>query len=106
MVEIGGRWHSTVPRLVRRLAKEYVASRPALRDNARNTAAFACARWAIRLSAILIQGNAAILRATQTAPDISLRPFIADQVAYPHCLPEGDCEYELLCLGEVELEGP
>ena len=104
MVEIGGRWHSTVPRLVRRLAKEYVASRPALRDNARNTAAFACARWAARLSSILIQGNAAILRATQPAPEIALRPFDGNLPNYPHCIPEGDCEYELLCVGTLDLE--
>ena len=52
-------------------------------------------RWGARLSAILIRGNAAVVRACigerPTAPHVD-GPGAA---ALSHLLPEGDCAYEL-----------
>ena len=60
VAEIGGRWHPSVPRLVRRLAKDACArsANPGL-----DIAATMAARWGARLSALLIRGNAAVQRA-------------------------------------------
>ena len=60
-------------------------------------AAAVTARWAARLSSLLIQGNGAVVRATQSAPAASLRPWCADAVLLPHTLPVKECEYDLLC---------
>ena len=59
VAEIGGRWHYSVPRLVRQLAKATAA-----RSSARGQdyAAAIAARWGARLSALLIRGNAAVQR--------------------------------------------
>ena len=97
VVEVGGRWRPSVPDFVRRLAKEQVARRPALRTCSDAAASALTARWAARLSALLARGNAAVVRATQTAPVAFVRPWCADAVPLPHSLPEGDCEYDLLC---------
>ena len=86
VVEIGGRWHPTVPRLVRRLAKDASArsANPGL-----DVAASLAARWGARLSALLIRGNAPVPWAAQW---VEVCPL-------PHLLPENECSYELVCGG-------
>ena len=59
VVEDGGRWHASVPSLVRGLARAYVARTAGLDPSA---VAFVVDRWAARLSAILLRGNAATIR--------------------------------------------
>ena len=95
VVEIGGRWHPSVPRLVRRLAKD-AAGRSPVGDPDRYSAALT-ARWRARLSALLIRGNAAVQRACQPAFSSAPRPWSADTAPLPHSLPEDVCAYELLC---------
>ena len=57
------------------------------------------ARWAARLSALLIRGNAAVVRHAQgTFAAPLLGGAAGEAFALPHCLPEGACAYELLCL--------
>ena len=100
MAEVGGRWHFSVPRLVRQLAKECAAR--ASGPGRGGAAAAIAARWGARLSALLIRGNAAVQRAGQpTLPLAPRRPWEADAPPLPHALPEGDCSYELLCTGAV-----
>ena len=60
VVEAGGRWHSSVPALVRGLAREYVARTPGLEASAVSAVV---ARWAARLSATLIRGNGMLYHA-------------------------------------------
>ena len=96
VVEIGGRWHPTVPRLVRRLAKDASArsANPGL-----DVAATMAARWGARLSALLIRGNAAVQRAAHCEQRNPPRPWVADVCPLPHLLPEGSCSFELACVG-------
>ena len=110
VAEVGGRWHPSVPRLVRRLAREY-AARSHNRD-LENVSAATAARWGARLSALLLGGNAAVHRAAQTArSDASTelqathtaqmapaRAWVNGTSSLPHLVPEGDSSYELLCL--------
>ena len=88
VVEIGGRWHPTVPRLVRRLAKDASArsTNPGL-----DVASMIAARWGARLSALLIRGNAAVQRAAHCEHWEPPRPWVADVCPLPHLLPEGSC---------------
>ena len=79
---------------MRSLAKQCVARNPALPDGAESAAV---ARWAARLSALLIQGNGAVHRAARTPAPAEPRPWLADSPALPHCVPDGVCSYELLC---------
>ena len=60
IVETGGRWHASIPGLVRGLARDYVARTPGLDASAVSAVV---ARWAARLSAILIRGNGMLFRA-------------------------------------------
>ena len=94
VAEVGGRWPPSVPRLVRRLAKEYAARNEALDVDATSAVV---ARWAARLSALLIRGNAAVHRAARARPPADPRPWRAGISPLPHLLPEGDCAYELVC---------
>ena len=92
--EAGGRWHPTIPPLVRKLAKEYVWRTPGLEDDALGAIV---ARWGARLSALLIRGNGVVVRA---CCDLSwaASPHV-DVPGHPslhHLVPEGDCAYELL----------
>ena len=93
MVGIGGRWHSSVPPLLRRLAREYVARTPALAGSA----SLVTARWTARLSAALLRGNSAVVLAARPA-FVSVAPragaFLG--AGLPHLLPDGDSAYELL----------
>ena len=68
VAEVGGRWHPTVPRLVRRLAKECAARSSGIGVGA----AAIAARWGARLSSLLIRGNAAVLR--RSRPELPLAP--------------------------------
>ena len=52
VVEVGGRWHASIPQLIRRLARAYVDRTPALAG----AAAAVTSRWAARLSACLLRG--------------------------------------------------
>ena len=61
-------------------------------------AAAVVARWAAQLSALLIRGNAAVLRASREEAFVSPRPWVAEVAPLPHVLPEGPSSYELLCL--------
>ena len=91
-MEDGGRWHASVPSLVRGLARAYVARAAGLDPSA---VAFVVDRWAARLSAILLRGNAATIRAAGYSagappPSGDALPGLAC------CIPEGDSAFELL----------
>ena len=92
VVEIGGRWHDTVPPLVRRLAREYVARTPALAGSA----ASVTGRWAARLSAALLRGNAAVMLAARCELPTVARSSSPPGAYLPQCVPAGDSAYELL----------
>ena len=94
VAEIGGRWHPSVPRLVRRFAKD-AASRSVTPSQECATAL--AARWCARLSALLICGNAAVQRAARCEHPAQPRPWCADAAALPHQLPEGVCMYCTSC---------
>ena len=92
--ETGGRWHHTIPPLVRKLAKEYLWRTPGLEEAALGAVV---ARWGARLSALLIRGNGVAVR---SCCDLSwaVSPHV-DVPGHPllhHLVPEGDCAYELL----------
>ena len=92
VAELGGRWHSSVPLLARRLACEYVARTPSLAG----AASTVTARWAARLSALLYRGNAAVVQAAQPAFPVVARGTAASGGGLSHLIPEGDSAYELL----------
>ena len=102
VVEIGGRWHPTVPRLVRQLAKECAARST---GPGREYSSAIAARWGARLSALLVRGNAAVQRAAKAAPPPAPRPWCAAAGTLPHLLPEGECLYELMCLAAHDSDG-
>ena len=95
VAEIGGRWHPTVPRLVRKWAKE-AADRSNAPDPVQYAAALT-ARWAARLSALLMRGNAAVQRTLRRGCTASLRPWHDDAGPLPHLAPVGTSSYELMC---------
>ena len=92
VVEDGGRWHPSVPGLIRKLAREYVSRTAGLGTDA---VSVIVDRWASRLSAILIRGNGAAVRALGLSP---CEPPLAYEggPGLACCIPEGDCAYELL----------
>ena len=94
VAEIGGRWHPSVPLLVRRLAKEATSR---VGSGGQTYAAALASRWAARLSAHLLRGNAAVQRALHREPSVALEERGACATSLPHLLPEGECNYELLC---------
>ena len=59
VAETGGRWHPSVPLLARRLAREYVQRSPGLPQEALSVVV---ARWAARLSALIVRGNGLVAR--------------------------------------------
>ena len=95
VAEIGGRWHPSVPQLVRRLAKGATLRQGRDDDH---FAAMLTSRWSARLSALLIRGNGAVLCAARCKQAPPRRPWDASTSALPHSLPEGDCLYELACV--------
>ena len=92
VVEAGGRWHSSIPALVRGLARDYVARTPGLDATAVSAVV---ARWAARLSATLIRGNGLLFRAAGLSAVEEAFPGDA-AAGLACCIPEGDCAYELL----------
>ncbi len=97
VVEVGGRWHSSVPPLLRQLAREHVrhAFHPS-EASGLGPVGHVVSRWMARLSAALIRGNAAVhRRAGYTPPGpMTADPSPGDPLA--HLVPEGDSAYELL----------
>ena len=93
IAEVGGRWHSEVPLLLRRWARAYVARTPGFGPEAQG---LVVARWAARLSATLLRGNAAVLRRAGYSPPSREAPDHGDEAPLPHLVPEGPSSYELL----------
>ena len=93
IAETGGRWHEAATRLLRVLARSYVARTPGLEAHA---VGIVLDRWAARLSAILIRGNAAAVRAGGAPYEAPNHVEEPDGPPLPHRLPEGDSVYELL----------
>ena len=91
--EVGGRWHPGAVKLLRQLAREYVARTPGLDATATGAVV---ARWAARLSATLIRGNAAVERAAWADRETLCGVGGDEEGVLGHQLPEGDCAYELL----------
>ena len=91
--ETGGRWHVSIPPLVRCLAKEYLQRTPGLEDDALGAVV---ARWGARLSALLIRGNGAVVRAGGPPLAVSPHVDIIGNSGLHDLVPEGDCAYELL----------
>ena len=93
VVESGGRWHPEAQTLLRQLARAYVRRTAGLDDSALSTVV---ARWAMRLSAVLLRGNAAVLRAAGWVPPPGSRDTVPLSGPLAHLAPEGDSAYELL----------
>ena len=93
VVEIGGRWHPSVPDLVRRLARAHVDRTTGLPAEAVGAVA---GRWAARLSALLIRGSALVGRHVLPAAPAPAPPREVGEARLPHLLPEGPSAYELL----------
>ncbi len=94
VVEVGGRWHKSVPALARDLAREYVARTPGLSGYAQGAVV---ARWQARWSALLIRGVAGVKREL-AGPRASWMdsPAGPSRDGLCHLEPEGACAYELL----------
>ena len=96
MAESGGRWHPEAQTLLRQLARAYVRRTAGLNFSALSTVV---AWWAMRLSAVLIRGNAAVLRAAGWVPPPGSRNAVPLSGSLAHLAPEGDSAYELLVGG-------
>ena len=92
IVEVGGRWHESVPLLLLRLARAYVARAPGLEPEA---VGLVVSRWAARLSAALLRGNAAVLRRAGYSIPPRCDADIGDGAPLAHLVPEGPSAYEL-----------
>ena len=96
VVESGGRWHASVLDLVRRVARAYVQRSPELPEGSEG---LVVARWAARLSALLIRGNALVAAELLPAPSPPRAAAPMEEVGIgglpSHC-PEGESAYELL----------
>ena len=93
VAESGGRWHPEAQTLLRQLARAYVRRTAGLDDSALSTVV---ARWAMRLSAVLLRGNAAVLRAAGWVPPSGSRSTVPLTGPLAHVVPEGDSVFELL----------
>jgi len=96
VAEVGGRWHPSVPPLLRRLAREHIHHSLDLGPTTgRDGAGLLVARWMARLSATLIRGNAAVHRRAGYCPPAARlsEPSLGGPLA--HLVPEGDSAYEL-----------
>ena len=82
-----------MPALVRRLAREYVQRTPGLAPSA---VGLVVGRWAARLSAHLVRGNAMVLEAVVPSPPLKDASVASRAGDLPSCCPEGDSVYELL----------
>ena len=94
--EAGGRWHSSVPPLVRKLAREYIQRTPGLDVDSYDACGAVVARWGARLSALLIRGNGAVVRAGTLSHPIAPHVDVPGNPGLHDLVPEGDCAYELL----------
>ena len=84
--------------MVRQFGKEYGARQASVGVDG---VAAAIARWAAGLSALLIKGNGAVLRAFSAALGEAFGTGAQDgacDARIPHNLPDGDCAYELRCV--------
>ena len=97
VVEVGGRWHPSVPPLLRRLARENVrhAYHPC-EVSGLNPVGLVVSRWMARLSAALIRGNAAVHRRAGYAPSGPIPADPSPGGPLAHLVPEGESAYELL----------
>ena len=94
VVEAGGRWHPSVPPLVRSLARDLTGRLEGFDDGDHGSIV---AWWGARLSALLLRGNALALRTI--APSPAAEPVaLGIQGVGPlaHAVPTGDSVYELL----------
>ena len=78
---------------IRRLARDYVARCPGLDASAVGPVV---ARWGARLSALLLRGNAAVMRAGGLPRPATLGVDAPGSASLCHSLPVGECAYELL----------
>ena len=96
VVEVGGRWHSSVPPLLRRFAREHVQRGTAVGERYTSGAeALVLARWAARLSAALLRGNAAVHRRAGYSPPARVAEDALPAGPLAHLVPEGESAYEL-----------
>ena len=89
--EVGGRWAQPAVKLLRKLSREYISREPALPSSSLGPVV---GRWAARLSAILIRGNAAVVRAGGGEFSPSPEVGISGSHTLAHLVPEGKCTYE------------
>ena len=95
--EVGGRWHKSIPPLpplVRKLGREYVQRAPGLEGD--DALGAVVSRWGARLSALLIRGNGAVVRAGTVAPEVTPHVDFPRGPVLHNIVPEGDSAYELL----------
>ena len=92
VVEAGGRWHPSVQRQVRGLARAYVERTSGLAPEA---VGLVVTRWLARLSALVIRGNAEAVRGLLPRWELAsaARPGVG---RLPHMTPEGESAYELM----------
>ena len=93
VVETGGRWHPSVPSLVRRLARSYVQRTLGLPDHA---VAAVVSRWSARLSALLVRGNGLVAREVVPHRPARRGAGAGDADVLPSHCPEAESAYELL----------
>ena len=93
VAESGGRWHPEAESLLRQLARAYVRRTAGLGDSALGAVV---SRWACRLSATLLRGNAAALRHAGWSPPRIPRDAVPLGGPPGHAVPEGESAYELL----------
>ena len=96
VAEVGGRWHPSVPGLLRRWAREHVSRSRDLGEVAGvGAVGLVVARWGARLSATLIRGNAAVYRRAGYTPPPARAADPSPGGPLAHLVPEGDSAYEL-----------
>jgi hypothetical protein len=96
VAEVGGRWHPSVPALLRRLAREHASQSLLLGPvTGREGGGLLVARWMARLSATLIRGNAAVHRRAGYCPPAARAAEPSSGGPLAHLVPEGDSAYEV-----------
>ena len=96
VVEVGGRWHPSVPLLLRRLAREYLGQSDGCEAPLRSLATGpVVSRWMARLSAALLRGNAAVHRRAGYWPPPAVPADTMASGPLAHMVPEGESSYEL-----------
>ena len=82
-----------VPPLARKLAREYIQRTPGIDED---SCGAVVARWGARLSALLIRGNGAVVRAGTLSHPIAPHVDFPGNPELHDLVPEGECAYELL----------